>query len=701
MRRPGFPRRRPGAFEGSRALRLAVLATTLWGYLSLGLVGDLLPVAIVAAAFTCLGHWSSYRTQGKQGILRRVLIGGGVAAVVLWVLIDISTGIAGARLPQAQLGMLVQAVTSFELRTRRNLYATTLHTLAIVYLASNFGFSLVFGLLLAGFAAGVAAIFVIATLEDKRRASRPFRLADAAGGWVFWTLFAAASLVLTVLFTFSLPRPTSSGLLSPLTLTLPFNAPTQPGTVEPLVPFIQLNSAGGAGGLAPTVDMTFRGQFNETVAFHVRSPVSSYWRGLAFDRYNGRTWESTAPEREVPRDPRGSYDVSGAGIRIDPDTQYVQTFYVMRDQSDAVPVGYDPVSVLFRGELPTISVTSERSVKRSEPLRAGTSYSVVSQALRSRGITGNGLNQGSLDRYKGFAPSRRSPIGRLAADVVGRARTPLQKAERIETYLRDPSNFTYDLNIPPLPPNVDAVEQFLFVDKAGFCAQFASAMVVMLRHQDVAARLVTGFGPGEYNAFTGLYTVRASDAHAWVEVWSDDPQTPGWVPFDPTPRFNGVRNRPENGVLSATLLDRPFVGSMQGLIGGGLLTVGAGAGALLLPVVAGLTVGLIAAVAWFLWRGRFWPGLRQRLTTPNERAVVIDTYRRARRTIEPAAGSHRVSQTPDEYLEVAAPRLAGRGAAFAELTRLAERAAYDPRSVTTAEADRARTCLREIRRRRE
>jgi len=58
-------------------------------------------------------------------------------------------------------------------------------------------------------------------------------------------------------------------------------------------------------------------------------------------------------------------------------------------------------------------------------------------------------------------------------------------------------------------------------------------MVVMLRTRGIAARVVNGFLPGEYNEASGAYTVRQSDAHSWVEVYF--PGTKTWVTFDPTP----------------------------------------------------------------------------------------------------------------------------------------------------------------------
>jgi hypothetical protein len=89
----------------------------------------------------------------------------------------------------------------------------------------------------------------------------------------------------------------------------------------------------------------------------------------------------------------------------------------------------------------------------------------------------------------------------------------------------------YDLQAPVPPEGVDAVDDLLFGSQLGFCEQIASALAVMLRTQGVPTRLATGYVPGERDRVTGVFEVRASDAHAWVEVWF--PET-GWQAFDPT-----------------------------------------------------------------------------------------------------------------------------------------------------------------------
>ncbi|HEU4769998.1 MAG TPA: transglutaminase domain-containing protein, partial [Pyrinomonadaceae bacterium] len=93
------------------------------------------------------------------------------------------------------------------------------------------------------------------------------------------------------------------------------------------------------------------------------------------------------------------------------------------------------------------------------------------------------------------------------------------------------SNFAYSLEMKASGP--DPLSDFLFNVQSGHCEYYSTAMTVMLRTHGVAARVVNGFLPGEYNETSGAYTVRQSDAHSWVEVYF--PSTRSWVTFDPTP----------------------------------------------------------------------------------------------------------------------------------------------------------------------
>lgn len=92
-------------------------------------------------------------------------------------------------------------------------------------------------------------------------------------------------------------------------------------------------------------------------------------------------------------------------------------------------------------------------------------------------------------------------------------------------------------------PTLDGVENFLTVQKQGYCVQYASAVALMLRQCGIPARYVEGYvGSGfTYNRNSlrediSRYStsVKDSDAHAWVEVWFDGV---GWIQYECTPAY--------------------------------------------------------------------------------------------------------------------------------------------------------------------
>ncbi|MEK7877490.1 MAG: DUF3488 and transglutaminase-like domain-containing protein, partial [Pseudomonadota bacterium] len=97
-------------------------------------------------------------------------------------------------------------------------------------------------------------------------------------------------------------------------------------------------------------------------------------------------------------------------------------------------------------------------------------------------------------------------------------------------------NFYYTTTPPLLREN--PVDEFLFSTRAGFCEHYASSFAVLMRAVGIPARIVTGYQGGELNTIGNYMTVRQEDAHAWVEVWSQDD---GWVRVDPTAAVSPAR----------------------------------------------------------------------------------------------------------------------------------------------------------------
>ena len=100
------------------------------------------------------------------------------------------------------------------------------------------------------------------------------------------------------------------------------------------------------------------------------------------------------------------------------------------------------------------------------------------------------------------------------------------------------------------------VDCFLRPDvRKGFCQQFASAMVMLLRQNAVAARLAMGYLPGREQT-DGVWQVDRASAHAWVEVFFPGE---GWVQFDPTP---GTQER--GGVATELPIGHPVATASPG-----------------------------------------------------------------------------------------------------------------------------------------
>jgi hypothetical protein len=115
--------------------------------------------------------------------------------------------------------------------------------------------------------------------------------------------------------------------------------------------------------------------------------------------------------------------------------------------------------------------------------------------------------------------------------------------EAIEDWLSATGGFTYSLDIEDAPIDIDPIEWFLTEAKSGHCEYYASAMVGMCRSVGINSRVVTGYVMAEYNTEKESYTVRRSNAHAWVEA---EIRQGVWESFDPTPNVFALHTPEES-----------------------------------------------------------------------------------------------------------------------------------------------------------
>ena len=134
-----------------------------------------------------------------------------------------------------------------------------------------------------------------------------------------------------------------------------------------------------------------------------------------------------------------------------------------------------------------------------------------------------------MDRYLQLPADFPQTVKELARDLTQNATSSYDKAEAIRAHL---GTMPYTLNTGQAPPGQDWVEFFLFVDRKGYCQNYASAMITMLRSLGIPARLVVGFAPGVWDRGGGVWRVNSRHYHAWPEVYFPEY---GWVEFEPTP----------------------------------------------------------------------------------------------------------------------------------------------------------------------
>lgn len=334
--------------------------------------------------------------------------------------------------------------------------------------------------------------------------------------------------------------------------------------------FSTINAPAGTSGSFVTRNARVGGArvMGDSEVLRVRSAEYEYWRAVTFDRYVGRLWQNTVGERarevlgvataEEARSPlRPGQVLAQPAVRGH--ERVVQTFEVLAERSDdllltggqlrtsSVPVRVQSGYAQIGGEeLPNFGEISEVAVDGGLALtRSYTVEVYLSQAgeaeLRDAGTTYPDWVRAHYLQLPEALPAR---VGELAATIVrdANATNAYDQSVAIQSYLR---TLTYDETRSAPPDDRDWVDYFLFDSKVGYCDDFASAMIVMLRTQGIPARLAQGYAGGTLNPELGAYVVRESMTHSWPEVYFLEY---GWQRFEPTAApYTRVPSRPAFG----------------------------------------------------------------------------------------------------------------------------------------------------------
>ncbi len=626
MKSPRWLRLPASPVEDSREGRAFVFSGFAVAVLGIVLYGQDYVVPALGLAAAGVGHVVSYRErQRKRGFWRQALLACMVFAALFYVISDSALALFGGQLPQANFAILLVAITSFDLKTRRNCYSSLWISLAILYLAAVYAWDYPFGILVALWAVCLAGFWMASHL---RRIG-----AEVSGPPVAIAVAVLSSLAIGLLVFVAVPQPSGTPT-GPLVISLPSFTQFRGTLEDPALPLVQFTS--GQSGATSSIDLHFRGRLGDAPVMYVRTGAPAYWRGLVFDTYRNGVWTASnrsyrelspyVPPRVLPPEPAHNLGT------------FVQTFRVLRPLPGVINAAY-PIQSLYA---PVSSLREDAYGTFYTPgeLQPGQTYSVVSylpnlspQALRSDEPQ-HGAPDGNAAYLDFGSLSQRARA--LAATVTSSATNQLDVVMALTTYLQ--ATYHYTLALPPVPAGRDPVDWFLFDVKTGYCEQFATAETLMLRSLGIPARLATGYSTGDYDPVLDQSVVREHDAHAWVEVWFP---SFGWVPVDPTPGVSPLATTrfPNHWAAGgiARLIPHLEVGAPMAALGSlGLFAV----------VPPALAAGVLAVLAWAWLRRRTWK--RGAQASPGE-SELLRLYER----VQGRLGRRRAPpETPLEYKEL-------------------------------------------------
>lgn len=124
----------------------------------------------------------------------------------------------------------------------------------------------------------------------------------------------------------------------------------------------------------------------------------------------------------------------------------------------------------------------------------------------------------------------------LLSEITADSVTDYDKCKAIEEYLHGYEYTWHPGEYPKEATTPDGfLDYFLFENKQGYCAYYATAFVLMARAEGIPARYVQGYCVPTNNSKE--VEVKGSMAHAWPEAYI---KGVGWIQFEPTSGGNGT-----------------------------------------------------------------------------------------------------------------------------------------------------------------
>ncbi|WP_182201499.1 transglutaminase domain-containing protein [Paraliobacillus salinarum] len=386
----------------------------------------------------------------------------------------------------------------------------------------------------------IISLFVFAIASFLNQMDRE-RLRPAFGKWF------ASSLIPIV-------------ILSSIFIAVGFTAPKfNPIWPDP-VPYLTstAENAGMIEGSDKTVqkvgygidDSKLGGSFiqDDTPVFMAESERRHYYRIESKNQYTGKGWERST-NLEFEEQSNGSIDLDLFSSEVK--TERLEASITFTEQANfnklVYPYGLDAITgqeqleLLLEKETGTIEIEGKQTASLLGEYQVAYRYPSFSLEQLSQD---NFIDPMDIKaQYLQLPANLPDRVVALAEEITKDATNRYDRSKAIEDYF-DNGNYTYQTTDVAIPEgDEDYVDQFLFDTQVGYCDNFSTSMVVMLRALDIPARWAKGFTGGQltdqsqaFEKEKNTYEITNGNAHSWVEVYFP---TVGWVPFEPTIGFTG------------------------------------------------------------------------------------------------------------------------------------------------------------------
>ncbi len=524
-----------------------------------------IPVSFLGAAW-------SWRQRSKRNIGTKFLLAIGMLVALFFFFVS-----AIARREQNDLRIVlvellvqVQVLHSFDLPRRKDLGYSMMIGLVLLGVASTLSQTMAFGGMLLLFLAIALPVLILdyrsrlGLRQSFQLKTLPSRQAIQQNGLKLLALFGVTLALGLGIFAF-MPRLPGYQLR-----TLPMSAPIDvPGKFDNRS---IINPGYGDGGnrgnrgrrgnaprtgegkadeefyagFGDRINQNLRGQLKPRVIMRVRSQAEGFWRMQAFDRYTGQGWEITENEKTqtINRTGWAQQFYLPLPMTKTKSKEVIQTYTIIADMPNLIPALADPKELFFPTQ--QVAVDRQGALRSPVPLADGLTYTVISDVplrdrtalQKSRSTAPKSLIHTKTpvaNRYTALpSPAVTQTLRREAERLLATANSPITSDYERALYLTQAlkQRYTIQPDLPFFSATEDLARAFLTQYKGGYPDHFSTTLTAMLRSLGMSTRLVTGFMPGQFNSFTGLYEVRNTDAYAITEVYFENY---GWFAFDPIP----------------------------------------------------------------------------------------------------------------------------------------------------------------------